>query len=255
MIFTHEYPICEFDTERRGIICAAEHFEKALPEKCVLAFFRKELNAFVQEKNLPQIGNMHSEIVDLPIYLYEKNGEQIALAMPLMYSAGAAGCIDELQAKGCRKFLICGGAGSLVQGAKVGEIMLATAAVRDEGASYHYLPPAREVAAPEAALQKTARGLRALGIPFTLGKTWTTDGFFRETPEMIERRRSEGCRMVEMETAAFFAVAQFYKLELAQLLYAGDDVSGIQWDNRSWNKRDDIRKNLIDLCLELMTRM
>ena len=76
MIFTHQYPICEFDTERKAVICAADFLEKTLPEKCVLTFFRNELNAFVQENNLPQIGYMHSEIMDIPIYLYESEGER-----------------------------------------------------------------------------------------------------------------------------------------------------------------------------------
>ena len=58
--------------------------------------------------------------------------------------------------------------------------------------------------------------------------------------------------MVEMETAGFYAVAKFYDLKLAQLLYAGDDVSGAAWDDRGWNKRDTIRRNLIDLSIELV---
>lgn len=251
MIFTHEYPICEFDTEKRGIICAADHFEKTLPEMCVMTFFRTELNALVQEMHLEEIGKMHSEIVDVPLYLYEKDGKQLVLTMPLMYSAGAAGCIDELQARGCKKFIICGGAGSLVQGSGVGEIMLPVSAVRDEGASYHYLPPSREAEAPGELLKIVAQALNERGVPFTLGKTWTTDAFFRETPDMVERRRREGCRMVEMETAAFYAAAQFYGVEAAQLLYAGDDVSGATWEDRSWNKREDIRRNLIELCLDV----
>lgn len=255
MIYTHSYPICEFDTERKGVICAHDLFEKTLPEKCVLTFFRRELNAFVQENNLMQIGEMHSEIVDIPIWLYEKDGEKIAMTMPFQCSAGAVGTVEELNARGCEKFIICGGAGSLIQGANVGEIMLPTAAIRDEGASYHYLPPSREVEAPEETLQKTAQALREKRIPFVFGKTWTTDGFCRETPDMIERRRAEGCRMVEMETAGFYAAAKFYGLELAQLLYAGDDVSGAQWDDRSWNRREDIRRNLIDLSVELVKQL
>ena len=49
MSFTHQYPICEFDTERKAVICAANFLEKVLPEKCVLTFFRKELNAPAEE--------------------------------------------------------------------------------------------------------------------------------------------------------------------------------------------------------------
>lgn len=255
MIFTHQYPICEFDTERKAVICAADFLEKTLPEKCVLTFFRNELNAFVQENNLPQIGYMHSEVVDIPIYLYESEGEKIAIAMPFQCSAGAAGTLEEMHAMGCSKFIICGGAGCLTGKMDVGQIMLPTSAVRDEGASYHYLPPSREVEAPKDVLEKTARILGEMGVSFTLGKTWTTDAFYRETKEMVEKRRAEGCRMVEMETAGFYAVAKHYGLQLAQLLYAGDDVSGEAWDNRSWNSRKGIRANLIALSIELVKQL
>ena len=91
-----------------------------------------------------------------------------------------------------------------------------------------------------------------LGIPHTTGKTWTTDAMYRETPEMIAQRRQEGCVTVEMEAAAFFAVSKFYDIPLAQLLYAGDDVSGETWDSRSWNDRKNIRANLIATALKLM---
>ena len=255
MIFTHQYPICEFDTERKAVICVADFLEKTLPEKCVLTFFRNELNAFVQENNLPQIGYMHSEVVDIPIYLYESEGEKIAITMPFQCSAGAAGTLEEMHAMGCSKFIICGGAGCLTGKMDVGQIMLPTSAVRDEGASYHYLPPSREVEAPAETLEKTARALGEMGVPFTLGKTWTTDAFYRETKEMVEKRRAEGCRMVEMETAGFYAVAKHYGLQLAQLLYAGDDVSGEAWDNRSWDSRKGIRANLIALSIELVKQL
>ncbi|MBQ6950175.1 MAG: nucleoside phosphorylase [Clostridia bacterium] len=255
MIFNHEYPICEFDTERKAVICAADFLEKVLPEKCVLTFFRKELNAFVQEHQLPQVGYMHSEILDIPIYLYESEGEKIAITMPFQCSAGAAGTLEEMHAMGCNKFIICGGAGCLTGKMAVGQIMLPISAVRDEGASYHYLPPSREVEAPAETLEKTARALTDMGVPFTFGKTWTTDAFYRETKEMVEKRRAEGCSMVEMETAGFYAVAKHYDLQLAQLLYAGDDVSGEAWDNRSWNSRKGIRANLIDLSVELVKQL
>lgn len=94
-----------------------------------------------------------------------------------------------------------------------------------------------------------------MGIPFVTGKTWTTDAMYRETPDMIELRRNEGCLTVEMETAAFFAVSKFYDIPLVQLLYAGDDVSGAAWDSRGWNKQKNIRANLIDCSVELIKRL
>ena len=55
-----------------------------------------------------------------------------------------------------------------------------------------------------------------------------------------------------MEAAAFFAVSRYYDLPLAQLLYAGDDVSGAAWDARGWDRRHGVRANLLRTALELM---
>ena len=156
---------------------------------------------------------------------------------------------------GCNKFVICGGAGALVKGSKVGEIIIPISAVRDEGASYHYVKPSREIACHGATVEAAITILTKMGVPFVTGKTWTTDAMYRETPDMIEQRRSEGCLAVEMEAAAFFAVSKFYDIPLVQLLYAGDDVSGSSWDSRNWNTQKSIRANLIQCAVELIMQL
>jgi len=98
-----------------------------------------------------------------------------------------------------------------------------------------------------AAIERT---LQTRGVPYMLGKTWTTDAIFRETPAKVQLRRSEGCLTVEMEAAAFFAVAQFRGVTFAQMLYGGDDVSGAEWDARGWSKRMPVRERLFWLAAE-----
>ncbi|MDE7046856.1 MAG: purine-nucleoside phosphorylase, partial [Lachnospiraceae bacterium] len=92
-------------------------------------------------------------------------------------------------------------------------------------------------------------------IPFTSGKTWSSDAIYRETPDMVELRRNEGCITVEMEAAAFFAVSQYYNIPLAQLLYAGDDVSREEWDSRDWNTQKNIRYDLIISAIEIVKKL
>ena len=255
MILNHDYPVCEYDTSRKKLINPADFLEKCLPEKCVITFFRKELNQFVNEHNLPIIAQLHSEVLDIPIYEYRSEKEHLCITMPFCTAPGAAGTIEELHAMGCNKFVICGGAGALVKGSKVGEIRIPTSAVRDEGTSYHYVEPSREIACHKAMLESATAILTEMGVPYATGKTWTTDAMYRETPDMIERRRNEGCVTVEMETAAFFAVSKYYDIPLIQLLYAGDDVSGSAWDSRNWNTQKSTRANLIDCSIELIKKL
>lgn len=251
MIIRNQYPVCEYDTDRNPLIKPSDFLEKTLPEKCVITFFRKELNQFVEENQLPVIGYLHSEVLDIPIYAYGAS-TKLCITMPFSTAPGAAGTIEELHAMGCNQFIICGGAGSIKTDSQVGEIIVPTSAVRDEGTSYHYLAPSREVTCHQATADYVIAALKRLGIPYQTGKTWTTDAMYRETPEMIALRRSEGCITVEMETAAFFAVSKYYHLPLAQLLYAGDDVSGEKWNPRNWNHKKNVRSNLISTAIKLI---
>lgn len=255
MIMKHPYPVCEFDTNGDPIIKPADFLKKTLPEKCVITFFRKELEQLAEEKKLPVIGHLNSEIFDLPIYEYRTPEQKICITMPFCGAPGAAGTIEELHAMGCNQFIVCGGAGAIKKDSELGEIIVPLAAVRDEGTSYHYLEPSREVECHKATAEFVISGLKKLGIPYTIGKTWTTDAIYRETPNMIELRRKEGCITVEMEAAAFFAVSKHYDIPLAQLLYAGDDVSGEKWDARNWNNQKSVRSNLILTAIKLIEEL
>lgn len=255
MIVRHEYPICEFDSCKNPVIQPEAVVTKSLPERCVITFFRKELERFVEENDLPVIGYLRSEVLDIPIYEHARGGTRICVTMAFCGAPGAAVTLEELHAMGCEKFIVCGGAGALEKGSRVGEILIPTSAVRDEGTSYHYLEPSREVACHQGAVEAVTASLEEMGVPFRTGKTWTTDAIYRETPELVELRRSEGCVTVEMEAAAFFAVSRYYDIPLAQLLYAGDDVSGEEWDSRNWNTQERVRDRLLSWAIEIAAKL
>lgn len=92
-------------------------------------------------------------------------------------------------------------------------------------------------------------------MPFLTGRTWTTDASYRETRARAGRRVAEGCVTVDMESAAFFAVARYRGVRFAQLLYAGDSLAGETWDDRGWTRATDVRERLFwsaaDACLRL----
>ena len=123
MIITHEYPVCEYDTARDPIIHPTDFLDKCLPKKCIITFFRKELEKFAGEHKLPVIGQLHSEVLDIPIYKYENGENPLCITMPFSTAPGAAGTIEELHAMGCETFVVCGAAGALTQGSTLGEII------------------------------------------------------------------------------------------------------------------------------------
>lgn len=83
--------------------------------------------------------------------------------------------------------------------------------------------------------------------------TWTTDGFYRETAEMVEYRKADGCKAVDMECSALAAVAEFRNKAFGQLLYSGDFVSGSrEYDDREWYNNMSAREKLAHIAIEAL---
>jgi len=82
-------------------------------------------------------------------------------------------------------------------------------ALRDEGTSYHYLPPSifADAPGPELLVQIESAMSRLKGIVVHRGASWTTDAPYRETEAAIDAARAHGVLAVEMEAAALFAFA------------------------------------------------
>jgi uridine phosphorylase len=246
-----EYPILEFDPAPEALL-EPTRLVKALdvPERAVACFFQDVITRISQEHKAEVVTRLKSEIGTNPVYRIEVNGQPLTVFHPGVGAPLASGFLEEMIALGCRKFVACGGAGVLDSSIPVGHAIVPTAAVRDEGTSYHYLPPSREVEAAPEAVAAIVRTLAAHDVPHTLGKTWTTDAIYRETPGKVRARKAEGCICVEMEAAAFLAVAQFRGVPMGQILYGGDDVGGETWDGRHWLRQTNVREKLFWLAAE-----
>lgn len=249
-------PILEFDPERQAILSPrGPKTSEPMPESCVLCFFQDVITQQFNEGNLRLIGNLGSEMGLNPLYLWEKEGKRVLVFHPGVGAPLCAGFLEEVIAIGARKFIACGGCGVLDDGIAVGHPVIIKNAVRDEGTSYHYLPPGREVAAHPVAVQVLEDVLKESGIEYLLGKSWTTDAFYRETPQRRASRTAQGCQIVEMEAAAFFAVAQFRGVIFGQIVYGGDLVVPEGWDLRGWHKRQDDRSMLFQFALQACLRL
>jgi uridine phosphorylase len=245
------YPILEFDPTPTAIIEPKHLIEPIdIPEHCVLCFFQDVFDGLLKEGRLKLLATQKSEIGAHPVYELDMDGRRLAAFHPGVGAPLAAALLDEVIALGCKRFIACGGAGVLNREIAVGRLIVPSSAVRDEGTSYHYLPPSREVPASPGGVTAIEKALKADGIDYIVGKTWTTDGFYRETPEKVKLRKAEGCITVEMEAAAFFAVAQFRGVTFAQILYGGDNLDSEKWDSRHWNNQTSVREKLFWLAAE-----
>lgn len=245
------YPILEFDATPEALIEPKRVIQPVdVPEHCVVCFFQDVIGKLCADHKARLIITQRSEIGAHPIYETEVNGRRLAFFHPGVGAPLAASLLEEVIALGCTKFIACGGAGVLNRDLQVGHLLIVSAAVRDEGTSYHYLPPSREVSASPVAVAAIEQVLQRHQREYLVAKTWTTDALYRETPAKIKLRKAEGCLTVEMEAAAFFAVAQFRGVAFGQLLYGGDNLGSDEWDGRAWDQQEDVRESLFWLAAE-----
>ena len=245
------YPILEFDPTRQAFIEPSKIYKpRDMPAYCVISFFKEVIDKVVVEHDARILVNNRWEDGPHPIYEIKHKGKRLAFFHSPVGAAQSSSLLEEAIAFGCRKFIACGGCGVLENDIAAGHLIVVSSAVRDEGTSYHYLPPAREVTADHLGITVLKKTMGDNGIPYRMGKTWTTDAPYRETPNKIRQRKEEGCIVVEMEAAGLMAVAQFREVTFGQVLYGGDDLSGVEWDRRDWQSRADIRENLFWLCAD-----
>lgn len=244
-------PILEFDPEHEAFIEPGKVIRpRDVAKHCVICFFREVIDRVVVEHQARMVVENRWENGPNPIYEIEHAGQRLAFFHPGIGGPLATALLEEAIAYGCRKFIVCGGCGVLEKGLDVGQLVVVSAALRDEGVSYHYLPGGREVMANPQGVAVLEAVLTRQGVPYRVGKTWTIDAPYRETRDKIARRLSEGCITVEMEAASLMAVAEFRRAVLGQVLYGGDDLSGPEWDHRGWQSRQDVRETLFWLAAE-----
>ena len=123
-----------------------------IAERCVLCFFHDAIATMVSGGSAKQVTELQSEMGPQPVYEFKESGRRLTLVQPGIGAPFSAAFMEELIALGCRHFIACGGAGVLRGDIVVGHLVVPTAAVRDEGTSYHYFPPSRELTPTPAAV-------------------------------------------------------------------------------------------------------
>jgi nucleoside phosphorylase len=123
--------------------------------------------------------------------------------------------MEVLIALGVAHFLSIGTAGGLGPDQSIGDVVVLTGAIRDEGVSYHYLAPGLDAGPDPDLTAELANTLTAADIAHTSGWSWTTDAPYRQSAEEIVEYRTRGVRTVEMEAASVFAVGRARQIPIA----------------------------------------
>lgn len=250
MLIKNQFPILEYDTAPQAVIQPGMG-EKPFPARCLLTFTGEVMDWFRETYGGKEIGNYVSEMRDFPVIETAYQGQTFCLVQAPVGAGSIAMMTEFLYGGGVETIFACGSCGALEE-IPLGEVILPVKALRDEGASYHYLPPSRFVPVQQECVQALEQVLKRREVPYRKCAVWSTDGFFRETAEMVAYRREEGCQAVEMECATMAAIAQFRGKRFGQLLYSADSLADAEnYDQRGGFTRGlPARERLFLLTLE-----
>ena len=198
-----------------------------IPESVIFCY---EANLLDRITNVESVKQVHG--LGGGFYLLTETNNRVAVSGNNGIGApGVSMLLDICIELGSKRFINVGIAGGLQKTSHIGDVVVCTSAIRDEGVSYHYLEDLSAPALPSenltAALMQTLTGD---GIHYTQGPTWTTDAFFRETLAEIQYYQQEGIVTVEMEAAALFAISAFRSVDMASAFVISDLIGDLVWN-------------------------
>ncbi len=229
---------------------------KCTLKACIITFSWRVIEALLEENLIELISNddLRSISTNYPVYRFINT--DIGIFKTTVGAPITATLMEEASyIYSCNKFIQFGSCGGLDKNISETMLIVPTHAYRDEGFSYHYMEPSDYI---EISNSKTvARILDDLSITYVLGKTWTTDAFYRETKQEVEQRKKEGCIAVEMEVSACQAIANYKNISFYCFLYRCDNLSSPTWEKgiRDRNLSKNKRLEILNVALELAKKV
>lgn len=201
-----------------------------VPEVCILdpdGDIVRAVRASGQGKPFPGWACYHTEMLS-----FNLAGERVGVVGCAVGASFAVLAAEQMFASGCRLLVSITSAGRIAADLpSTAFFMLIDRALRDEGTSYHYLPPTEPFAHADLDLaERAAKSLIASGLLIFRGAVWTTDAPYRETAEAIAAAADHGVLAVEMEAAALYAFAEARKVSVLCLAHVTNQMAQIEGD-------------------------
>jgi len=144
--------------------------------------------------------------------------------IPVSVTSTGIGCpaaaitVEELARVGAEVLIRVGTTGGLQENVDIGDIVIATAAIRTDGATRAYAPPEFPAVADLEVCRALIRAAGELGAKYHVGVIWTSDAFYAENPEAVRLWGGLGALSVEMEASAIFLLSHLRGLRAGAIL-------------------------------------
>lgn len=190
--------LTEFDPAQKAVINPENFIDKVegIPKIAVSCYSNLTFERMVQELDAKPIASAGTANGRKFVYSASYKGKEITLFMIDVGAPVSAAMLEDVFEMGVEKVIVFGTCGVLVQSIEDCSIIIPDRAMRDEGTSFHYAAPSDEIKVNEKYPELFKTLLDELRVKYTVGKTWTTDAFYRETPEKVKRRKEQGCRRI-----------------------------------------------------------
>ena len=228
-----------------------------LPKVAVGVFSRHLFEDVIEKFSCLEVGYISCANMERNIYILKYKDVEITFFMAGVSGPWISADIEELHSQGVEKFIIFGNCGVLDSKIEDCSIIIPTKGFRDEGTSYHYQTELDTIDMNPKYIDEFIEILNKYNFDHTKGYTWTTDAFFRETPDKISYFKSKGAVCVEMEGTVIAAVCKRLNIDYFTFYYAGDNLDGAIWDERSLHGLTNIdkKKEVMTLALELALKL
>jgi purine-nucleoside phosphorylase len=164
------------------------------------------------------------------LFIFKESTGTVGLMGNFGFGAPVAVTLSEvLIAMGVKRIINIGVAGTLQKYIDIGDIVVCDRAIRDEGTSYHYLPPDTYAYPHSELIKQITETLNTKGTEYFNGATWTTDAPYRETIAEVSKYQEEGVLTVEMEASALFALGKHRNIEVGAIFTISDSLADLKW--------------------------
>lgn len=215
-----------------------------LPEGCLLDFDGELLDYLISTNQV--VLESAWPCFHTCLYHWCVDGAEYGIIGGTVGASFAVLVAEELFALGCKAVVSISSAGLIAENLQPPFFLIINQALRDEGTSYHYLPPQRFSKAFAPLVKAVVDRLTDAALPVIAGSSWTTDAPFRETAKLIAARREEGIIAVEMEAAALLAMGTALKKPVVCLAHITNSMATKEEDFEKGG--DDGTLQALEIC-------
>ncbi|HAR41089.1 MAG TPA: hypothetical protein DCS07_00395 [Bdellovibrionales bacterium] len=182
-------------------------------------------------------------------YLGGHRGKDILIMSHGVGASGAAICFQELIDVGAKVMIRVGTAGGLYDETQIGDIVVATSAVRKDGVSLQMLPPEFPAVGDLEISRSLIEGLRSQGWAGKAGTVVTSDLFY---PGLIDNQLElysrAGAVAVEMEISVLYIISQLRRVKAGALLVL--DGNPLKWKQGIYDPRPERLAASMETCFK-----